>query len=75
MRTEVIDELDPFDAFDAEVVNELDGFHVVEFVEDGEAHLPEEDPFCPGGAGDDEGLCVKTRWGCSYIGCPLVDNG
>jgi len=72
MRTEAIDELDPFDAFDAEVVDELDGFYIVE---DGEAHLPEEDPFCLWGAGDDEGLCVKTRWGCSYIGCPLVDNG
>lgn len=76
-RHTIYDELDPFDTLDD--VDGFDGF----IIEDETMDDPEsvwyrgvvvETVFCDLGNGDDEGLCIREKWGCHFSGCPLLEN-
>lgn len=76
-RHTIYDELDPFDTLDD--VDGFDGF----IIEDEAMDDPEsvwyrgvvvETVFCDWGCGDEEGLCVKERFGCAIEGCPHADH-
>jgi len=71
-----IDDLDPFDVIEEAVADELYGFTIISPL-DSNAETWESDgndPFCTNGLGDDNGLCIKEQYGCSYIGCPHSDS-
>jgi len=68
------DELDPFDS-PLDIVDGFDGFTLtdVDNVEDAWYNsLACDTTFCEFGFGDEDGLCVRDRYGCRIEGCPYA---
>jgi len=69
--------LDPFDPLDEMEVDEHEGFKVVELSEGSEAWYrvhDEQNPLCLFGIGDEDGLCIRERYGCHIEGCEFASR-
>lgn len=71
-RHTIYDDLDPFDD-PLDDVDGFDGFILEEDVDTVEEVWYNGDhAFCDFGVGDDDGLCIKERYGCNIEGCPYA---